>query len=360
MNFIQQLGSYRNKFYVCFSDNLGEFFNSWNHLKLEDDMKVMWVINNTGANCTLYQNMIYMGMMMHLDGIIVIDDNPNDLFSICSRRSDELVLRINSTEAEKLKKYDLHKHFEAFKKRHEGETFNNLTKTEIIKLIQEYLFLDKEEIESSKLSFSYSREGTWANWNGDNLILGRFLNIYTIIFFLWVIAICWWIYKNKKIFLIDFIFEDNNGAQMGYSTILYGYRVIAFSGMKLLQLFICMILVMYCFYPHERVMYMENRGIFEILIWTSIILKQFSYGTILSLMYSISKDITFVPIDKWNDIYVLSLIVLPLWYILGDLLSFVLMFQLNYLYFGVQLYIFISITISSFKQIYEARRQSNQ
>jgi len=103
LEFYPTVGEIESNIYLCFSEKLVEYVNTCNYLKIPKGAKMIWVIDNKYHNSTLYKNMIYMNMFRSLDGIIVIDDNQSEMFSIYFRNSNELVLRVNSSESLNLK-----------------------------------------------------------------------------------------------------------------------------------------------------------------------------------------------------------------------------------------------------------------
>jgi hypothetical protein len=259
-----------------------------------------------------------MATIAHLDGIIIIDDNKNELFGITYRNSGQVVLRINTLEAEKIKSLNVHKHFDAFNQKYKDQPVKLMTYEQIKVLLDELLNLTEEELEKQAITIDYIGVGNIEVAHNSR-------NMFILIFVLWSLIFIRWLIHNRTFFFGNYEF--------------YAFRVCVFYSLKILHCLIFLTLLHFNFYLSERVMYTNYRFISELLLWLSFCIRVFSIGMMVSLIYSFSKDTAFSLIDKWDDVYVLSILCMPFFYILSTILSLMLVTQIYFLYFLIVFYI---------------------
>ncbi|CAI2359830.1 unnamed protein product [Moneuplotes crassus] len=347
--------------YVCFEDSLRDYKITCNFLQLSKKKKVFWVVNNTHSNCTLYNTMVSMNYMYHMDGIIVIADenHTNDLFSLYSHESDKTVLRINPEDAEILKKYDISKHFADYIDTLRVELQRSHTREELNDILSHY-YLNQTEEESNLLSFSYKGTGNWyRNSEGNEDDSFHLMNVYTALFLFWILMVCRWFYCNRLWFFRYHVYDERTREMYNLQVNFHGGRVLFLFILKGIQYLDLAVLIMIQLFPHERVVYMKNRSSFELTMWTVLCFKHISTGLFLSIIYSLSEETAFSLTHRmdqnkfFNSMHVIMVCILPMINIFGTMFSFLLVYELLYIYFALEMYIFICILINCGRTLWE-------
>lgn len=262
-----------------------------------------------------------------MDGILIIDDDKDQLFDIFGRDNKNLILRVNTTEAEALMKYDAFEHFRRFNEKYANNTPRVTTLEEFKSLINELYTLTETEVRSYDLDLDYRGYGSCKKTKNER-------NMFLFLFILWALLFSRWLGHNRMWFFERFYF--------------YGIRIFGFYVLKLLQCFTLMILLHLWYFPSERYIYIEGRVLFDILLWFTLAVKHFSLGICLSLLYSFVKENAFDEDPHFDELYVLILVFIPVVYLVGLLFSFTLFYGIFYMYALMMLvigWIIISIVI---------------
>lgn len=101
-----------------------------------------------------------MNMINHMDGILVIDDDKDQLFDIFGRENTNLILRINTTEAQKLLEYDLFEHFEKFYEKYNHKPVIITSPQQLKEFLQELYTLSQDEVKRFDLQLNYQGVGS--------------------------------------------------------------------------------------------------------------------------------------------------------------------------------------------------------
>jgi len=212
-----------------------------------------------------------------------------------------------------------------------------LSEEDKLEWIEEYLILSDEDIEAKKLTLKYKGAGACEENSEGNTNHGlmHITNFYSLAAIVWLMMIFRWAIVNK------FWFFRNHD--------FFAYRMWLIYVIKFVQCLMMSLIIILCYYPHERMMYMHSRSLFELWIWGSIVCKHIAFGIIISIFYSISKDQIFAIDDKMDDIYVLWILVIPLLFILGSILSFILINELFYIHFALVVYVSTTIILKASK-----------
>lgn len=88
----------------------------------------------------------------------------------------------------------------------------------------------------------------------------------------------------------------------------------------------------WCYFPSERLIYIEGRLLFDFMLWAIFALRHFSLAIFLSLLYSFAKEKAFEDPVTFDELYVLILIFVPFVYLAGLLFSFTLFYAIFYIY----------------------------
>jgi len=149
-----------------------------------------------------------------MDGILIIDDDKDQLFDIFGRDNKNLILRVNTTEAEALLKYDAFEHFRLFSEKYANNTPKVTTLEEFKSLINELYTLTETEVRSYDLELDYQGYGSCKKTKNER-------NMFLFLFILWALLFSRWLIHNRMWFFERFYF--------------YAIRIFGFYVLKLLQ-----------------------------------------------------------------------------------------------------------------------------
>jgi len=171
--------------------------------------------------------------------------------------------------------------------------------------------------------------------NGERTHEMELWNIYFFWFLSWSFLLMRLIFKNKMWFFDNFPF--------------YAWRITSFFALKTLESYLLFLLAANWYFVHERMTYMKGRVIFEVSIWTAIVINHFCFGILFSLYYSLGKNVAFNRNDRFNDVHSIAIIIQPPVHLIAIIASYFLMQELFYISFTFLILNLLSILFVSGK-----------
>jgi hypothetical protein len=152
-----------------------------------------------------------------MDGILVIDNDKDQLFDVFGRDNKNLVLRVNSTEAEKLEKYDLYQHFKQMEDKYADTKITS--KTQLMSILKEYFSLTEKEVINYDIQLRYQGLADCKKTNNERSMFIFLMCVWLVLFIRWGVHNRGWFFQN---------------------CFFYAIRVSSFYTLKCLQ---CLILI---------------------------------------------------------------------------------------------------------------------